>query len=123
MKRYLYICLCTFLYMSLYCGQVCAEKALDDRSGKCTITSNGHTDSLSGCLIKMGKEEDLTWYIIEKKDGKPLLEELRSVSIVEMSPGTAEIKGLTQHGINSLWGQAKRDGDCWSGEDFRICIQ
>ena len=49
--------------------------------------------------------------------------EILSVSIVEISRGTAEVSGVTRDGINSRWGQARRDGACWSGEDFRICIE
>jgi hypothetical protein len=62
-------------------------------------------------------------HTIGRKDGKPLLEEILSVSIVEISRGTAEVSGVTRDGINSRWGQARRDGACWSGEDFRICIE
>lgn len=65
----------------------------------------------------------LSWHTIGRKDGKPLLEEILSVSIVEISRGTAEVSGVTRDGINSRWGQARRDGACWSGEDFRICIE
>ena len=86
------------------------------------ITSGGHTYRPSGCLIRKGTDGGISWHTIGRKDGKPLLEEILSVSIVEISRGTAEVSGVTRDGINSRWGQARRDGACWSGEDFRICI-
>jgi hypothetical protein len=46
-----------------------------------------------------------------------------SVSIV--SPGLAEVRGLTPDGINSRWGEARRsrrDRACWVGSDFSVCV-
>ena len=45
------------------------------------------------------------------------------VSLV--SPGVAEVRGLTRDGINSRWGEARRsrrDPACWVGEDFSVCV-
>ena len=45
-----------------------------------------------------------------------------SVSIVER--GVAEVRGLTNAGINSRWGEARRstqDAACWVGSDFKVC--
>lgn len=127
MRHYFFlrnVCLCTLLLcLGFYCGQAFSGNDAEVRSGKCTITSDGKTHRPSGCIIRKGTEEKLSWYIIEKKNGSPLLDRILSVSIVEMSPGIAEVSGLTQDGINSRWGQARRDGACWSGEDFRICIE
>lgn len=129
MKRYFFfsnICLSTLLLVSgLYCAQASAADDNAGRPGKCTITSGGHTYTCkpSECIIKAEKDGDTNWYVIEKKNGKPLLEEILSVSIVEMSPEEADVSGVTTFGVNSRWGQAKRDGSCWAGEDFRICIE
>lgn len=118
------VCLCTLLLcLGFYCGQACAGNDAEVRTGKCAVTSDGQTHRLSGCLIRTGRDGELAWYIIGKKNGSPLLERILSVSIVEISPGTAEVSGLTQDGINSRWGEARRDGACWAGEDFRICIE
>ena len=112
MKHYFFfwnVCLCTLLLcFGPCCGQVFAENAGEVRPGKCAITSGGHTYRPSGCLIRKGTDEGLGWRIIEKKDGSPLLDEILTVSIVETGPGTAEVSGLTQGGINSRWGEAKR---------------
>ena len=125
MRHYFFlrnVCLCTFLLcLGGYCGQACAGD--DAQPGKCVITSGGHTYRPSGCLIRKGTDGGLSWHTLGRKDGKPLLEEILSVSIVEISRGTAEVSGVTRDGINSRWGQARRDGACWSGEDFRICIE
>lgn len=46
------------------------------------------------------------------------------VNVAIVSPGIAEVRGLTREGINSRWGEArrsKRDPACWDGSDFRIC--
>ncbi len=109
------------LCLALCCGQAFA--GTQTRPVTCVITSGGHTYAPSGCRITQETEEHTRWYVIETADASPLLEEILSVSLVEMSPETAEVSGLTKSGINSRWGRARRDGDCWSGEDFRICIR
>lgn len=46
------------------------------------------------------------------------------VDVEIISPGVADVRGLTREGINSRWGEArrsKRDPACWEGSDFRIC--
>ncbi len=125
MKRYFSNgCMCVLLLcLASYCGQAVAGDDTEAQPGKCEITSGGQTYKPSDCLIQKGTDEGLSWYNIERKNGAPLLEEIVSVSIFETSPRTAEVSGVTQYGINSRWGEAKRDGICWSGEDFRICIE
>ena len=47
------------------------------------------------------------------------------ISVSLVSPGVAEVRGLTRDGINSRWGEARRsrrDPACWVGEDFSICV-
>jgi hypothetical protein len=58
--------------------------------------------------------------------GKPLFGEVTTLSVSVVSPGAAEVRGLTQAGINSRWGEARRskaDPACWDGPDFRICAR
>lgn len=46
------------------------------------------------------------------------------ISVTIVSPGVAEVRGVTPAGINSRWGAAQRsnrDRACWLGDDFRIC--
>jgi len=47
------------------------------------------------------------------------------ISVSLVSPGVAEVRGLTRDGINSRWGEARRsrrDPACWVGEDFSVCV-
>jgi len=52
--------------------------------------------------------------------------EIMSVTVSIVSPGAAEVRGLTRQGVNSRWGEAKRspqDRACWQGSDFKICAR
>ena len=47
------------------------------------------------------------------------------VSVWIVEPGVAEVRGLTPHGLNSRWGEARRSTSnkaCWLGSDFTICV-
>ena len=47
------------------------------------------------------------------------------VSVWIVEPGVAEVRGLTPHGLNSRWGEARRSTSnkaCWLGSDFKICV-
>lgn len=50
---------------------------------------------------------------------------ITSIGVWIVSPGVAEVRGLTRDGINSRWGEArrsKRDRACWAGSDFSVCV-
>ena len=50
---------------------------------------------------------------------------ISDISVAVISPGVAEVRGLTADGINSRWGEARRsrrDKACWVGEDFSVCV-
>lgn len=52
--------------------------------------------------------------------------EIMSITVSVVSPGVAEVRGLTRQGINSRWGEARRmanDRACWQGSDFKICAR
>jgi len=52
--------------------------------------------------------------------------EIVSITVSIVSPGTAEVRGLTRQGVNSRWGTAQRSNDdrsCWEGSDFKICAR
>lgn len=54
-----------------------------------------------------------------------LLPGISIVSVSVVSPGVAEVRGMTGDGINSRWGEARRSASeraCWVGSDFRICV-
>ena len=48
------------------------------------------------------------------------------LSVTPISPGKAEVRGLTVRANNSRWGEARHRGgpwDCWVSEDFGICVR
>ena len=50
--------------------------------------------------------------------------ETLSITVYMIRTGVAEVRGLTDSGINSRWGEARRsrrDRACWVGEDFSVC--
>ena len=62
-------------------------------------------------------------FSIRKSDGN-ILPSITNVSVYVLTPGVAEVRGLTVQGINSRWGPAKRsevDPACWTGSDFEVC--
>lgn len=49
-----------------------------------------------------------------------------SLSLDVVSPGVAEVRGLTAFGVRSRWGEARRmagNQACWRGTDFTICVR
>lgn len=48
-----------------------------------------------------------------------------SITVFMTRPGVAEVRGLSESGINSRWGiarRSRRDSACWTGSDFNICV-
>lgn len=61
-----------------------------------------------------------------RRAGGSLTKDIVMVSVSVVSPGVAEVRGLTRAGVNSRWGEAKRsrqDGACWTGADFQVCAR
>ncbi len=60
-------------------------------------------------------------------DGQsPLYPGILVVSVSVVTPGKAEVRGLTAEGITSRWGEAHRsktDPACWTGSDFEVCAR
>jgi len=55
---------------------------------------------------------------------RPLFRGVSLVTVTVVATGIAEVRGLTETGVNSRWGEARRsrrDRACWEGVDFRIC--
>jgi hypothetical protein len=91
------------------------------------------------CKIWSGKESSASMVGCEKINNAPPAgafalrgpEILRrygvtDLSVTPISPGKAEVRGLTERANNSRWGEARhRVGlwDCWVGEDFGICVR
>ncbi len=95
----------------------------NEKRAKCIIRgADGlSTPQYSGsCLFDQGEKGSFT---IRKSDGE-ILPSITDVSVYVLSPGVAEVRGLTIDGVNSRWGPAKRsqqDPACWVGSDFEVC--
>jgi hypothetical protein len=80
-------------------------------AGKCRFMLDGDTGSFS----------------LDNADHQsPLYGHILTVSVSVVSPGIAEVYGLTDAGNNSRWGEAKRstrERACWIGSDFKVCAR
>jgi len=89
---------------------------------QCRVESAGRIAVSGPCRFM---PDDGGSFALENADrGKPLFDEILTLSVSIVAPGVAEVRGLTHAGINSRWGEArrsKRDGACWEGTDFRVC--
>jgi hypothetical protein len=67
----------------------------------------------------------IRFWIGNKGNGaKNILPNITDISVYIVSPGIAEVRGLTIYGNNSRWGPAirsKKDLACWTGSDFEVC--
>ncbi len=95
----------------------------NEKRAKCIIrgADGSSTPQYSGsCLFDQVEKGS---FIIRKSDGE-ILPSITDVSVYVLSPGVAEVRGLTIHGVNSRWGPANRsqqDPACWIGSDFEVC--
>jgi hypothetical protein len=88
----------------------------------CQIESAGLPPFRGKCLFD--GSSDGSFHLGNVDSSKPLFGEIELVNVAIVSPGVAEVRGLTRAGINSRWGEAHRstgDRACWAGADFRIC--
>ena len=91
------------------------------RPAKCVVIGNGMTPYRGTCKFTPDNGGSFAIAPI----GKPGFDGVTLVSVAIVSPGVAEVRGLTRDGINSRWGEAKRsktDPACWVGGDFKICV-
>ena len=93
------------------------------KPARCVIRSGSErttVEYLGDCLFYADRDGTFT---IRKSQGN-ILPSITVVSVYVLSPGVAEVRGLTVDGINSRWGPAKRsetDLACWTGSDFEVC--
>ena len=66
-------------------------------------------------------------FTLENVDRKqPLFDTVVSVSVSIISPGIAQVRGLTSGGINARGEPARRSKNgpaCWVGKDFKVCAR
>jgi hypothetical protein len=110
------------LGMFLLSSNVVAEAQSGSRLVQCRVESGGKVVVSGPCRFAPEKGGS---FALENTDrNKPLFGQISNVSVAVVSPGVAEVHGLTRSGNNSRWGEArrsKRDSACWEGADFRIC--
>lgn len=90
------------------------------RPARCVVLGNGMTPFRGTCKFT----PDVGGSFAIDPIGKPGFDGVTSIGVAIVSPGVAEVRGLTRDGINSRWGEAKRsksDPACWLGSDFKIC--
>jgi hypothetical protein len=88
----------------------------------CLIESDWLPSYKGKCLFLRDKGGSFS--LDSADESKPILDGVRDISISIIDKDTAEVRGLTLDGINSRWGEAKRDSKdkaCWVGSDFKIC--
>ena len=88
----------------------------------CQVNSAGSPPFRGQCQFE--SSPDGSFGLSSVDASKPFLGDIELVGVVIISPGVAEVRGLTRWGINSRWGEAHRsvrDPACWAGVDFRMC--
>lgn len=91
----------------------------------CRVESEGKVQVNGKCRFTPDEGGSFT---LEHADPKRTVffGEIMSVTVSVISPGVAEVRGLTRQGVNSRWGEARRmanDRACWQGSDFKICAR
>lgn len=90
------------------------------RPARCVVENSGATFR-GPCLF--GAERGGSFWIRPAR-GDRFFRDAMDVSVTIMSPGVADVRGLTEGGLNSRWGEARRsprDRACWIGDHFRVC--
>lgn len=98
-----------------------APSAAEARQARCVIRQNGAVAYSGRCQFTPDKGGSFS---IRSSLTRPILPSITDVSVAVISPGNAEVRGLTTNGNNSRWGPAvrsKRDSACWTGADFEVC--
>ena len=88
---------------------------------QCLIKQSGVTTYAGDCAFHLERGGSFS---IRRWDDEPIQPGVTDISVSIVSPGVAEVRGLTTDGVNSRWGAATRstvDGACWTGSDFEIC--
>ncbi len=110
-----------YLIASVVVAQHVFVANADARPAKCVVLGNGMTPYKGRCNFT----PDVGGSFGIEPIGKSGFDGVTMVSVAIVSPGVAEVRGLTRDGINSRWGEAKRskaDPACWLGSDFKICV-
>jgi hypothetical protein len=97
----------------------------NSKLAECRVESEGKVQVNGKCRFTPDQGGSFT---LEHADPKRTVffGETTSITVSIVSPGVAEVRGLTRQGVNSRWGEARRmasDRACWQGSDFKICAR
>lgn len=95
-----------------------------DRMVQCHVESEGRVAFGGRC--RFIPDQGGSFALAHPDPNRALYGRILSISVFIVSPGVAEVRGLTDAGNNSRWGEARRsrqDGACWVGTDFTICAR
>jgi hypothetical protein len=106
-------------------GSVASLAETRAKIADCRIESGGMTEFAGKCRFAL--DGDAGSFSLDSTDHqRPLYGGILAVSVSVISPGIAEVFGLTDAGNNSRWGKAERstrERACWIGSDFKICAR
>ena len=105
--------------MTILVGSTGAEA----KPARCLITSSSTKSFKGPCDYK--PDSSTGGFALSRLKGRKFLN-IDPITVSVVSPGVAQVSGLTKEGVNSTWGEAKRskrDPACWIGEDFKICAR
>ncbi|MBN1378559.1 MAG: hypothetical protein JXA04_04935 [Gammaproteobacteria bacterium] len=94
-----------------------------ERVVRCQVDSNGGESFSGECLFE--SKQNGSFHIRNADASKPMLKGISDINVYIVEKGVAEVRGLTEDGINSRWGAAHRseiDRACWVGSDFKVCV-
>lgn len=110
-----------FILLFAVAALLASATVAEARPARCVIVSNGEKPFEGICDFSADSRDGS--FTLSRAKGRKFLK-IDPISVAVVSPGTAEVRGLTPDGINSRWGEAKRstsDPTCWIGADFKIC--
>ena len=112
------VCVAVYLFFMVLMSPYSAKAKPNAR---CVIKQGGGIVAYSGRCELSGSRSGT--YALQ--NSHTIIPGILRVSIYVITPGQAEVRGLTLDGINSRWGSAVRskvDPACWKGSDFEICV-
>jgi hypothetical protein len=94
--------------------------AANAKPARCVIQSG--TERYAGpCQFRSERGGSFT---LSPVKGRRHILYVTSLSVAVQGDGKAEVRGLTDDGINSMWGhvtRSRKDRACWEGLDLKVC--
>ena len=115
----------TSLAGAALCASLLIGNTAQARDARCDIMQGGQR-VVNGVCDFEADGRDGSFALSARNKRGVLFGGVLTVTVSVISPGVAEVRGLTRAGINSRWGEARRarnDPACWTGADFRVCAR